>query len=159
MGMPFPISSVAYVWRRSYGLKPVPPQNPVWPEILDVSGPEAKLLSAMLHLLYALLTTVRSSLKPRRELALENLALRQQLAVLQRRNKRPRLTKADRAFWVALSRLWTDWQDALVIVKPETIVGWHRKGFKLYWTWKSRNKGGRPQIDAEIRTLIRRMAS
>jgi transposase InsO family protein len=97
-------------------------------------------------------------LKSRRELALENLALRQQLAVLKHATKRPKLRKADRAFWVALSRLWPDWQHALLLVKPETVVGWHRKGFRLYWTWKSRSRGGRPPIDAEIRTLIRRMA-
>jgi transposase InsO family protein len=112
----------------------------------------------MLPLLYALFATARSSLRPQRELALENLALRQQLAILHRRTKRPTLNKADRAFWVALCRLWPDWQNALIIVKPETVIGWHRKGFKLYWTWKSRKRGGRPPIDAEIRTLIRRMA-
>ena len=112
----------------------------------------------MIDLLYALLATARSSLKSRRELALENLALRQQLAILKHKTKRPKLTKADRAFWVALARLWPDWQSALILVKPETVIGWHRKGFKLYWTRKSRNRGGRPPIDAEIRALIRRMA-
>jgi transposase InsO family protein len=112
----------------------------------------------MLQLVYALLATAGSSLRPQRELALENLALRQQLAILHRKTKRPKLIKADRAFWVALSRLWPDWQSALILVKPETVIGWHRKGFKLYWTRKSRNRGGRPPIDAEIRKLIRRMA-
>ena len=112
----------------------------------------------MLHLLHALLATARSSLKSQRELTLENLALRQQLAILRRKTKRPKLAKADRAFWVALSRLWPDWQNALILVKPETVIGWHRKGFRLYWTWKSRNRGGRPRIDREIRMLIRRMA-
>ena len=112
----------------------------------------------MIHLVYALLATARSSLRSQRELAFENLALRQQLAVLKRTSKRPTLTNADRAFWVALSRLWTGWQHALILVKPGTVIGWHRKGFKLYWTWKSRTRGGRPRIDVEIRTLIRRMA-
>ena len=112
----------------------------------------------MFHLLYALLATARSSLKSQRELALENLALRQQLAILYRKSKRPKLHKADRAFWVALFRLWPNWQNALVLVKPETVIGWHRKGFRLYRSWKSRNRGGRPLIDAEIRALIRRMA-
>jgi putative transposase len=112
----------------------------------------------MLHLLYALLATARSSLNSQRELALENLALRQQLAILQRKTQRPRLTRTDRAFWVALCRLWPDWQNALIIVKPQTVIGWHRKGFKLYWTSESRNRGGRPPIDAAIRTLIRQMA-
>ncbi len=113
----------------------------------------------MLHLLYVLLATARASLKPQRELALENLALRQQLAILQRKTKRPKLTQGDRAFWVALCSLWPDWHRALLIVKPQTVIGWHRKGFKLYWTWKSRHRGGRPPIDAEIRTLIRRIAT
>ena len=112
----------------------------------------------MLHLLYALLAAARSSLRSQRELALENLALRQQLAVLKRETKRPKLTDADRAFWVALFRLWPNWHNALILVKPETVIGWHRKGFRLYWTWKSRHRGGRPRIDAEIRALIRRMA-
>ena len=112
----------------------------------------------MLHLLYVVFATARSSLKTQRELALENLALRQQLAILHRGTKRPKLNNADRAFWVALSRLWPEWQNALILVKPETVIGWHRKGFRLYWTWKSRNRGGRPRIDGEIRMLIRRMA-
>jgi hypothetical protein len=107
----------------------------------------------MLHLLYALVATARSSLKPQRELALENLALRKQLAIVQRKTKRPRPTRADRAFWVALCRLWPDWHNTLIIVKPQTVIGWHRKGFKLYWTWKIRKRTGRPPIDAEIRTV------
>jgi putative transposase len=85
----------------------------------------------MIDLLYALLATARSSLKSQRGLALENLALRQQLGVLKRKTKRPKLTQADRACWVALCRLWPDWQNALILVKPETVIGWHRKGFKL----------------------------
>ena len=112
----------------------------------------------MVPLLYALLATARSSLRPQRELVLENLASRRQLAILKRKTKRPKLNNADRAFWVAVCGLWPDWQSALILVKPETVIGWHRKGFKLYWTWKSRNRGGRPPIDAQIRKLIRRMA-
>ena len=113
----------------------------------------------LLQLLSALLATARSSLKSQHVLALENLALRQQLAILRRRTKRPQLTKTDRAFWVALSRLWTGWQGTLIVVKPQTVISWHRKGFKLYWTWKSRNKGGRPRVDVAIRRLIRQMAN
>jgi hypothetical protein len=112
----------------------------------------------MIDLLYALLASARSSLRSQRELALENLALRQQLAVLKHATKRPTLTHADRVFWVALSRVWAGWQDTLILVKPETVIGWHRKGFKLYWTSESRNRGGRPRIHAEIRSLIGRMA-
>ena len=74
-----------------------------------------------------------SAFKARRELALENVALRQQLAVLRRSVKRPRLSKADRGFWVLLRRIWTDWESVLVIVKPETVIRWHRCGFRRYW--------------------------
>jgi len=92
-------------------------------------------------------------------LAAENLALRQQLAVLKERTKRPRLRKRDRIFWVWLSRLWTGWRSALLIVQPDTVVAWHRQGWKLYWRRKSRTgKVGRPRIDGEIRKLIRRMS-
>jgi len=93
------------------------------------------------------------------DLVLENLALRQQLAVLQRSVKRPRLRRRDRAFWVLLSRVWANWRSALTIVKPDTVVRWHRKGFKLYGRWKSRKRGpGRPPVSPEIRELIRPMA-
>ena len=75
----------------------------------------------MLDLLYVMFATARSSLKPQRELALENLALRQQLAIVQRKTKRPKLSKADRAFWVALCRLWPDWQNALLIDRKSVV--------------------------------------
>jgi transposase InsO family protein len=92
------------------------------------------------------------------ELAAENLALRQQLAILEQRAKRPRLRKRDRIFWVWLSRLWTGWRSVLVIVHPDTVARWHRDGFRLYWRWKSNaGKVGRPRIEAELRKLIRRM--
>jgi len=101
---------------------------------------------------------LRALLVPRAALVAENLALRQQLAVLQVSAKRPRLRKRDRLFWVWLSRLWANWRSCLMIVKPETVIRWHREGFRLYWRWKSRKKRGRPKTDAEIRKLIRRMA-
>ena len=82
-----------------------------------------------------------SAVKTRHELALENLALRQQLAILRRSVKRPRLSDLDRGFWVLLRRIWTDWDRVLVIVKPESVVRWHRSGFRRYWTWKSRRSG------------------
>ncbi len=69
--------------------------------------------------------------------ASENLALRHQLEVLQRNAKRPRLTNRDRALWVILSRLWHDWQNPLALVQPETVISWHKRGFRLYWRWKS----------------------
>ena len=112
----------------------------------------------MFQMLFDLLTASVSSLKSRKELAVENLMLRQQLAVYKREIWRPRITKVDRAFWLALMRWWSKWKDALVIVKPETVIAWHRKGFKCFWTWKSRRPAGRPKIEAELRALIIQMA-
>jgi transposase InsO family protein len=110
----------------------------------------------MLTFLGYLFATAGSALKSRRDLAVENLALRQQLAILERERRRPRLTDGDRIFWVWLSKLWTDWADALLIVKPETVIRWHRKGFKWYWTQKSKRRGpGRPKIDPDVRALVR----
>jgi len=104
-----------------------------------------------------IISLLRAFLVSRAALVAENLALRQQLAVLQVSGKRPRLRKRDRIFWVWLSRLWSGWRSCLMIVKPETVIRWHRDGFKLYWHWKSRGKVGRPKMDSEIRRLIRRM--
>jgi putative transposase len=94
----------------------------------------------------------------RSSLVAENLALRQQLAVLQRNTKRPKLRNSDRIFWAWLSRLWKGWRSTLLIVQPETVVKWHRQGFKLYWRFKSRKRSGRPRISYEIRNLIRQMS-
>jgi putative transposase len=92
-------------------------------------------------------------------ITLENVALRHQLLVLQRSVGRPRLSRWDRVFWVWLSRLWVKWRSSLVIVRPATVLAWHRQGFRLYWRWKSRpNLVGRPKLTAEIRHLIRQMA-
>ena len=105
-----------------------------------------------------LLLFIRGVFRDRVELAAENLALRQQLAILEQRSKRPRLRTRDRIFWVWLSRVWSNWRSVLVIVQPETVVRWHQQGFKLFWRWKSRSsKPGRPNIDAELRQLICRM--
>ena len=112
----------------------------------------------MLDLFWAFLRAARAGLRAQHALALENLALRQQLAVLKRGTRRPKLTHVDRAFWSVLSCLWSRWRDALIVVKPETVVRWHRAGFRLYWTWKSRRRAGRPKIGAEVRQLVREMA-
>jgi transposase InsO family protein len=101
---------------------------------------------------------LRLLLQSRAALAAEKLALRQQLAVLQRSMERPRLHRRDRIFWIWLSRLWRGWRSSLLVVQPETVLRWHREGFRLYWRWKSRGRCGRPQLDAEIRILIRRMS-
>jgi hypothetical protein len=87
-------------------------------------------------------------------IALQNLALRHQLAVLQRSVRRPRLSRWDRILWVWLSRVWTDWRASLVLVQPATVLAWHRQGFQIYWQWKSRrNPVGRPKLDGNIRHL------
>ena len=102
---------------------------------------------------------LRGVLRDRTELAAENLALRQQLAILQQKSKTPRLRRRDRIFWALLSRFWANWRSSLLIVQPDTVVSWHRQGFKLYWRWKSRKgKVGRPKIKTEIRNLIRRIS-
>ena len=102
-------------------------------------------------------TAVHDS-RTQRELALENLALRQQVAVWKVRQPRPQLTATDRLFWVVLSRLWKNWRSSLAVVRPETVVRWHRQGFRRYWAWKSRHRRGRPAIGTEVRDLIRRMS-
>jgi transposase InsO family protein len=98
-------------------------------------------------------------LRPRAAVATENLALRQQLAVYHRQRPRPKLKISDRVFWTWLARCWTDWKSALVIVQPDTVVRWHRAGFRLYWRWKSRpRRPGRPRTASDIRELVRRMS-
>ena len=100
-----------------------------------------------------------SAFKSRATLHLENLALRHQLGVLRRSVKRPKLTSADRLLWAWLCEAWSDWRSALVIVKPETVIGWHRKGFRLFWTWKVRHgQPGRSPVSKEIRQLIRKIS-
>ena len=100
----------------------------------------------------------RSLFVSRLSLAAEIIALRQQLLVLNRTVKRPKLRQRDRLFWAYLSRLWKEWRDALIIVKPDTVIKWHRESFGLYWRWKSKAPTGRPPIDKEIRELIRRIS-
>ena len=108
-----------------------------------------------LQLVTALL---RQLLQSRAGLVAENLALRHQIVILQRSVKRPRLHRRDRIFWVWLSRLWPGWRSSLIVVQPETVLRWHREGFRLYWRWKSRRRCGRPKLEVEIRALIRRMS-
>jgi hypothetical protein len=93
------------------------------------AGKSAKLGIVLTLMKAALVAALRS----RASLVLENLALRQQLAVLKRATPRPRLHPVDRAFWAVLSRIWSRWAEALVIVKPGTVVGWHRRGFARFW--------------------------
>jgi transposase InsO family protein len=106
-------------------------------------------------ILRVILLLFRSLFRDRSHLALENLALRQQLAILRHKAPRPRLRRADRAFWVSLARIWEDWRSALILVRPETVLRWHRLGFRYFWRWKSK---GRPCISPEVIRLIRRMS-
>ena len=113
----------------------------------------------MSSLLVLLLRTLRGSVRSHAALQLELLALRHQLQVLQRSRPRwLRLSKADRWLWVWLSRVWSRWRAALVIVQPDTVIAWHRRGFRLFWSWKSRRRTGRPRMPERVRSLIRNMA-
>jgi putative transposase len=113
------------------------------------------MFSVLLSILQAAPAFVRS----RAALQLEILALRHQLHVLQRsRRPRVRLTQGDRLLWVWLSRIWTEWRSAIVIVRPDTVIAWHRLAFRRFWTWKSRHRLGRPTVPADVRALIRTMS-
>jgi putative transposase len=114
----------------------------------------------MIGVLLVLFTAVRDLFRRRADLETELLALRHQVLVLQRRlgPRRVQLYPADRAYWVLLSRLWPRWRDAVLVVKPETVIAWHRRWFRWYWRRKSRaRRVGRPDIGPEVVALIRSM--
>ena len=114
------------------------------------------MITLLLHLLRVLPFLVGGH----RQLALENLALRQQLAVYRRTIARPRLRRTDRLFWVGLAKVWTAWRSPLLIVTPDTVLRWQRRRFREYWTQLSAQPtGGRPPVNAELRALITRMAA
>jgi hypothetical protein len=114
----------------------------------------------MFAVILSLFFSIRRGLRTRAALHVEVIAIRHQLLVLQRANRDRRLplTGSDRLLWVWLSRLWTNWRCALVIVKPETVIAGHRRGFRLYWIWKSHHRQGRPSISRELIDLIRNMS-
>src|SRR5919201_5803943 len=113
----------------------------------------------MTSVLMSVWAMLRGVVRSRAALHLEILALRHQLQVLQRtRPGRLHLANADRWLWAWLSAVWSGWRTALVIVKPETVIAWHRHGVRLFWTWKSRRRTGRPPVAADVRSLIRKMA-
>src|SRR5467141_1487683 len=114
-------------------------------------GDGAERALAATSLVLAVLGAARAALRTHTDLALENLALRQQLALLRHRSKRPWFGGLDRPFWVWLSRRWAGWRDALHVVRPETVIRWHRQGFRAFWTWKSRSgRTGRPSVGSEV---------
>ncbi len=112
----------------------------------------------MLEFVLSIIAVIRFFCQSRSDTAMEVLALRQQVVVLKRKRPRPTLNSWDRLIWTTLRHLWSHWSDVLVIVKPETVVAWHRAGFRLYWRWRSRPRRGRARITEEVRTLIRRLA-
>ncbi len=115
-------------------------------------------MRALLSLTAALLRCTLAFFRSRSEQTIVELALRQQLATCALEKTGPTLTPLDRAFWVVLFRFWPHWKDSLVIVKPDTVIRWHRKGFRLYWRLISKRGPGRPPISEELQTLIRRLA-
>ena len=115
-------------------------------------------MPALLNLTTLLLRCTAAFFRSRSQQAVVELALRHQLATYAQKKTQPKLTHLDRAFWVALFRFWPRWKDALVMVQPDTVVRWHRKGFRLYWRWISKRGPGRPRISAEVQALIERFA-
>jgi hypothetical protein len=93
----------------------------------------------MLEVLFSFLSSFRVYFRTHADIQLEVLALRHQVTVLQRKTPKPKLGPADRRLWVFLSRSWSRWQSALIIVKPDTVIDWHRRGFRWYWIWKVRH--------------------
>jgi putative transposase len=113
----------------------------------------------MLEYLLLLVDLFHALLRSRSDLIAENLLLRQQLAALTRPTRqRPRLRTRDKLFWIVVRWVWRDWRRHLVVVRPETIIGWHRQGWRLFWRWKSRARSGRPRLSGEVRDLIARIA-
>ena len=111
------------------------------------------------YTLSAVVKAARDCVRSRAALQIEVLALRHQLTILQRSVKRPKLTASDRLLWAWLARVWRDWRSALIIVKPETVIAWHRKGFRLFWAWRARRgQPGRPKVPKHVRELIRKMS-
>ena len=113
----------------------------------------------MIAFLILFLRVLVSPFRTRARLEAEIVLLRHQLNLLRRRvPSKPKLTVADRLIFVWLYRLFPSVLNAVAIIKPDTVVRWHRTGFRLYWRWKSRSRGGRPRIPGEIRRLIREMS-
>src|SRR6202163_3686340 len=114
----------------------------------------------MIEFFQLILGLVRSFFRPDAELILENLALLHQPQIALRSHPRPRLSNRDRFLWVSMRLVSpTSWQRYLVVVRPETVIRWHRRGWRLYWSWRSRSRAGRPRLAPEVRDLIAQMAS
>jgi hypothetical protein len=134
-------------------------ENPIGPEKIEVAHSAAYASAAMFEMLFLLLKSFRVYVHSRADLQAEILALRHQIVVLQRRTPKPKLRPADRRFWVGLSQFWSRWRSALSIVKPATVIDWHHRGFRWYWTWRVQHgQPGRPRVPKETRDLIRTMS-
>src|SRR5262245_5805860 len=113
----------------------------------------------MLNTILIVLRTISLIFGGHEQVALENLALREQLGIFQRSVRHPKIRQRDRLFWVYLQKVWNQWRSALVIVRPETVLDWQRKCFKRYWCQLSQQKNpGRPRRGADIRKLVKTMA-
>ena len=122
-------------------------------------NPSVRICDAMLAILHLLGTVITNLFKSRRRLEAENLFLRHQLNIaLRRAPHRPRLRGSDRAVMVWLTWLWPSLTRVARVVEPDTILRWHRAGFRAYWRWKSRGQPGRPKIERELRDLIQQMS-
>ena len=112
-------------------------------------------MPGMLEYLHLVLVAVRAALSRHTDLVAETLVLRQQLSVLTRPTRtRPRLRARDKLFWLAVRAVRRDWRRHLVLVRPETVVGWHRRGWRLFWRWRSRARMGRPRLSPEVEKVF-----
>ena len=122
----------------------------------------AKIIHSMASIILFLFRFLRLLGEGHQAVALENLALRRQLAAFQRKRERPKLTEADRLFWIGLSRLWAGWKGALVVVQPETVLRWQRDRFRRFWAALSKSdkrRRGRPAVPQDVRRLVLQMAA
>ena len=132
-----------------------------WHKSIQFDGPPIRRVAILPDARITLVCarTFVAAVRSRRDLALENLVLRHQLQVALRTNPHPQLRASDRVLWLWLRHVWPqDWRQHLHVVRPETVLRWHRKGWRLYWTWKSRTRLGRPRLSAELKTLIGRIS-
>ena len=135
-----------------------PTENRVAPENIELPRLAAYASTAMFDVLFPFLSSFRVHFQRSSDTQLEIVALRHRITVLERKIPKPRLKSADRRLWVFLSRFWSRWRSALVLVTPDTVIDWHRRGFRWCWTWKvCHGKAGRPSIPKNARELIRTM--
>ena len=122
-------------------------------------APRAAIMAAMIECLFLLMALLRATVCDRGDLVAQNLLLRHQLAVLTRpTRKRPRLRARDKLLWLLARLVEPAWRQHLVVVRPETVIRWRRRGWRLFWWWRSRCPLGRPRLSMEVRALIASMS-